>query len=95
MKDPIFLGLLQKQDLFPGNLQDEVMAKPTPPEKASCFLDTAIKPSLDIGIVEPLSQLLEVMSNEKFNSIPLKQIAKDMKQELGNDTSHLPATVTG
>lgn len=88
MSDAIFLELLRKQDLFPGNLQEQVEAKDTQAEKTAWFLDHAIKPALDVDIMKPLHKLLTVMSDAKYiNSDLLKELAAKIQQQLDKETS--------
>ena len=44
MNDAIFIAQLFSCNLFPGNLMEEVHAKPTAAEKTAHFLDYGIKP---------------------------------------------------
>ena len=87
MDDVIFLGLLRKENLFAGNLQEQVQAKSTNTERAAWFLDKAVEPSLCIDTIEPFCKLLEVMSdNEYLKSDFLSGLAKEMQQQLDKET---------
>ena len=88
MGDPLFLELLRRQDLFPGNLQEQVQAKTTKVEKTTWFLDNAIEPSVYIDKSEPFHKLLTVMSDDEYlKSDLLKKLAADIQQELDKETS--------
>ena len=87
MDDAIFLELLRKSNLFPGDLQEQVEKKDTKANKTAWFLDHAIKPSLDVDIVNPLHKLLTVMSDDEYvKSDVLKEIAAKMRQQLDKET---------
>ena len=87
MDDAIFLEVLRKQDLFPGDLQEQVQAKITKAEKTAWFLDRAIKPALDVDIIEPLRTLLTVMSDGEIKSDLLGKLATTIQQQLDKETS--------
>ena len=76
MDDACFLAALTKENLFPGDLKDKVKSQSTTKDKASYFLDNAIKPCSGDGDdvdIEPFLKLLKVM--KKFNSDALKKLA--------------------
>ena len=88
MDDPLFLELLRRQDLFPGNLQEQVQAKTTKVEKTTWFLDNAIEPSVYIDKIEPLHKLLTVMSDDEYlRSDLLRGLAADIQEQLDEETS--------
>ena len=90
MNDTIFLGLLRRQDLFPGDLEEQVQIRGTKAEKTGWFLRHAIEPSLDIDIMEPLHKLLTVMSDDEYlKSKPLRELAAKVQQKLDEETSLL------
>ena len=96
MNDILFLELLNKQNLFPGDLQAQTQAKDTPAEKAAWFLNNAIEPSLNVDKFEPLQKLLITMGNEKdFKSDLLKQLSADMREKLDKVTSLVINSETG
>ena len=81
LKDPYFIAELTKQNLFSGNLKQEVMMTTITQADASAnFLYKAIESALDIGNKEPFNRLLQVM--EKFDDLTLNQLATEIKQEM-------------
>ena len=81
MKDAIFLGKLYTADLFSGNQKEKMESETTSPERATYFLDNAIKPALeDDDDIEPFLKLLEVM--EKFDNNLLKKLAAEIRMKL-------------
>ena len=96
MGDAIFLELIRKQNLFPGDLQEQVQAKTTKAEKTSWFLDNAIEPSLHIDKIEPLHKLLTVMTDDEYlNSDLLRELAAEIIQQLVKETSLLSTIAAG
>ena len=88
MDDVVFLESLKHQNLFSGNLKEQVQAKATRKERAACFLDSAIERPLNIDIFEPLCKLLTVMTDEMhLKNDSLKQLAMKIEQELDKETS--------
>lgn len=88
MHDVVFLELLNDQDLFPGDLREQVQAKATRMEKAVWFVDNAIDRSLYINDFKPLCKLLTVMADKSYlKNDSLKQLAADIEQQLNMETS--------
>ena len=88
MDDVVFLELLKDNDLFSGDLKEQVQARATRREKAVWFLDNAIDRPLSIDNLEPLCKLLTVMTDEvHLNNDSLKQLAYTIKQELEKEKS--------
>ena len=88
MHDVVFLELLKHQNLFPGDLKQQVQSRTTTKEKVAWFLDNAIENPLNIDDFEPFCKLLTVMADEvhlKHDS--LKQLAAKIEQELDKQTS--------
>lgn len=86
--DVVFLGLLMQQNLFSGNLKEQVQAKATRKESSACFLEGAIECPLNIDDFEPLCKLLIIMTDEiHLKNDTLKQLAIKIKQELDEETS--------
>ena len=79
LKDTHFIAELTKQNLFYGNLKDEVKAASTQSDAAARFLDEAIERPLNIGNREPFDKLLLIM--EKFGST-LNTLAREIKQNI-------------
>ena len=82
LKDASFLAGLTQQNLFSGNLKEEVMTAPTQKDATTCFLDEAIKPLLEVGDREPFEKLLLVMQNSGHRK--LKKLAKQIRQKLSS-----------
>ena len=80
MEDPYFIAELTKQNLFYGNLKEEVKAAPTQADAAASFLYKAVERSLDIDDKEPFDKLLLVMKG--FDNITLKKLAREIKQRI-------------
>ena len=88
MDDVVFLELLAGQNIFSGDLKEQVQARTTRMEKAIWFVDNAIDRPVSIDNFEPLCKLLTVMADEKYlNNDPLKQLAVRMEQDLDKETS--------
>ena len=88
MDDVVFLELLKQQNLFPGDLKQQVQARATRMEKALWFLDNAVYGPLSIDNLEPLCKLLTVMTDKIYlNSDSLKQLATKFEQKLEKETS--------
>ena len=80
LKDPYFMAELTRQHLFSGTLKEEVMMASTEAEATTRFLYKAVERSLDTDNREPFDRLLLVM--EKFGSLTLNDLAKEIKQQL-------------
>ena len=88
MHEAAFLELIKDQDLFSGDLAEQVQAKVTRMEKAAWFLDNAIDCPVRIDKFEPLLKLLTVMADEVYlKNDFLKQLAVEIEQELDKETS--------
>ncbi|XP_065905345.1 uncharacterized protein [Dysidea avara] len=82
MKNNVFIEMLDKKDLFFGNMSAVVQSKPTSADAAAYFIDNVIERSLSGSFVytEIFEKLLVVM--EEFNTQPLKQLASSIRQKL-------------
>ena len=90
MHDTVFLELLKHQNLFSGDLKEQVLARDTRMEKAVWFLDNAIEHSLNIDNLNPLCKLLSAMADEMYlKNDSLKQLATQIEQELDKETSFI------
>lgn len=85
LTDAHFRAALVSNQMFYGELLDQVDAKRANAEKNEHFLTNTIDTSLDVGITKPFMILLQVMEN--FDSPTLKHLAKDINTELLTDTS--------
>ena len=78
MDDVVPLELLKGQNLFLGDLTEQVQAGATTMEKAAWFLEAAIDRPLCIDNFEPLCKLLTVVTAEMhLNDDYLKQLATE------------------
>ena len=82
MNDAIFIAQLFSCNLFPGNLMEEIRAKPTAADKTTHFLDYGIKPGLRNGNRKLFEDLLLVM-NESDNPVII-QLAKEINGKCCN-----------
>ena len=82
LKDAFFLAELTRQNLFSGNLKEAVMTAPTQKDATTCFLDEAIKPSLDVGNREAFDKLLLVMQKSDYRMV--NKLAEKIKQKLSS-----------
>ena len=90
MSDALFFEVLKKRKLFSCDLEGQVKTQGTKAEKTAWFLDNAIKPSLDVGKVEPLHKLLSVMADdEDIKSDLLKEMAADIEQQIEQTSLNL------
>ena len=80
LKDAHFRAALVSQQLFYGDLLDQVDAKRTNAEKSEHFLINTIDCSLNVGMTNPFVSLLQVMEN--FDSPVLQSLAKDINTDL-------------
>ena len=88
MHNATFLQLIKDQNLFSGDLAEQVQARVTRMEKAAWFLDNAIDCPVCIDKFEPLFKLLTVMTDEVYlKNDSLKQLAVEIEQELDKETS--------
>ena len=85
MTDAHFRAALVSEQLFHGDLLDQVDAKRTNAEKSEHFLINTIDCSLNVGMTNPFVSLLQVMEN--FESPILQSLAKDINADLLISTS--------
>ena len=96
MNDAIFIELLNRENLFPGSLKEQIQGKATKSDKASLFLDKVIQPSIDIGQFECLNKLLTVMSDKVYLKVDsLKQLAAEIKEKIDEESSLYSTKLTG
>jgi len=81
MDDVEFTSQLYSRNLLPGNLKEQVDAKPTRADKAAYFLDYGIEPGLNIDDRTLFYDLLLVM-NESNNRVTI-QLAKKISGKFG------------
>ena len=80
MNDATFTAALVPYGLLPGDLKDQLEARKTPKDKATHFLDNAIKPSIIIGDDNSFTNLLNVMAGGDFPGV--KNLAKRIKYSM-------------
>ena len=91
MDDSLFLAKLFACGLLPGDLKQQINAKNTPVDKATCFLDHQISSDVSVGNSTSFNKLLDVM--EDIGNDSLKELAKKIKIALkeGSDNTDNPA----
>ena len=77
MNDAYFMAELTQHFFTQGNLKAMIEAKPTEADKATSFLDNAIKRSLDSRDITSFQKLLEVM-----NSGYQERVAQDIEEKI-------------
>ena len=92
MNDVIFTAELYTNKLLPGDLKEHLESLPTSARKASKFLDTVVKPSIENNDVTRFSTLLIVMTNSDDSIV--KRLAEEIQPALhqgsfSNETGHL------
>ena len=80
VQDSLFNADLVTQNLFHGDLREEVMNATTRAKAATLFLSEAIKDPLDTGDVEPFKKLLNMMENSDFQT--LNKLAEKINEKL-------------
>ena len=86
MDDSRFVAKLFIYKLLPGNLKQRIEEKQTVEDKATFFLDHAIKPGVSVDNSESFSKLLELMG--KSGNITLKTLANKIKTALFSASGH-------
>ena len=81
MSDVIFMAELYSAGLLPGNLKEEVEAKPTTAGRADYFLQHGLKNNTD-----SFNKLLAVM--ERHNSDHLRKLAEKIHREIKSNDVH-------
>ena len=77
MNDSLFLAKLFAHGLLPGDLKQQINAKNTPVDKATCFLDHKISSDVSVGNSTSFNKLLDVMEDSGNDS--LKELAEEIK----------------
>ena len=80
MDDSLFTAELFACGLLPGDLKQQINAKNTPVDKATCFLDHEIKSDVSVGNSTSFNKLLDVMEDSGNDS--LKELAEEIKTAL-------------
>ena len=83
MNDATFIAELVPHGLLPGDLKHQLEAQNTSKDKATHFLDNAIKPSINIDDDSNLTKLLSVMAGGDFQSV--RNLSKQIKDSLADD----------
>ena len=87
MNDISFVTKLSQRRLLPGDTQNEISTLPTPVKKAAYFLDTVIKPALEIDDSSNFEELLSVMENCDYNHV--EKLSRKIKSEINQHKSGL------
>ena len=80
MNDSLFTAELFAHGLLPGDLKQQIDAKNTPVDKATCFLYQKISSDVSVGNSTSFNKLLDVMEDSGNDS--LKELAEDIKTAL-------------
>ena len=81
MDNMYFVMELYEHDLFPGDIIYKMKRNIlTPREKARCFLDTVIQPTVRVGVGRGFNQLLDVMEDDEYPEA--QRLAKEIRDEL-------------
>lgn len=80
MQDATFIAKLATKNLLPGNTESKIEAESIPVNKASCFLNSVIKPSLDVDNTNSFKRLLSVMKQCEYDFI--KELAVEIESVL-------------
>ena len=86
LNDASFVPKLSQRRLLPGDTQNKISTLPTPVEKAAYFLDTVIKPALEIDDSSNFEELLSVMANCGFSHV--ENLSRKIKSEIDQQISH-------
>ena len=90
MNDATFTAALVPYDLLPGDLKDQLEARKTSKDKATHFLDNAIKPSIIIGDDSSFTNLLSVMADGDFPGVKnLAKLIEDSMTDNGEYTYYI------
>ena len=88
MNDVIFIAELYSRDLFPDDVKEHVESLATSPQKASYFLDHVIKPSVTSGVGRSFDKLLNVMEDGDYEGVSVRELAKLIRDSLGEETAN-------
>ena len=77
MDDSLFTAELFACGLLPGDLKQQINAKNTPVDKATCFLDHKISSDVSVDNSTSFNKLLDVMEDGGNDS--LKELAEEIK----------------
>jgi len=77
MKDVVFIALLVKYNLLPGDTKAIISTKATREDATDYFLETVIDRALDVDDTEPFENLLKVM---EAHGGSVKKLAFDIGQ---------------
>ena len=80
MKDATFMDQLSKHDLLPKDLKTKLESLTQHNRRASCFLNSVIKPGLAVGNSGCFVSLLTVMKSYKHDSV--KELGIEIENEL-------------
>ena len=80
MKDAAFMDELSKHDLLPEDVKTKLESLTEHSQRASCFLDSVIKPRLAAGNCGCFISLLAVMKGYKHDNV--KELGIEIEKEL-------------
>ena len=83
MKDATFMDELSKHDLLSEDIKAKLESLTKHNQRASCFLDSVIKPGLAAGNSGCFVSLLAVMKSCKHDSV--KELGIQIEKELATD----------
>ena len=83
MDDAIFRAKLFSNDLLPGDLRNQLNLWTKSVDKASHFLDSAIKPSVTIDGGSSFLKLLIVMEDSKYENV--RKLAASIRTNLATN----------
>ena len=69
MDNPVFLVELYSNDLLPGEMKEIIESLSTKTQKSSKFLDSIIKPTVEIDDDTRIGALVVVMKNNEDNNV--------------------------
>ena len=80
MNDTFFIAKLSTFNLLPGNINNQLKALPTQPDKAMYLLDHVIKPALATSDTNSFENLLSVMEQCDYDHV--RKIACQIKSQM-------------
>ena len=83
MKDATFMDELLKHDLLPEDVKTKLEALTEHNQRASCFLDSVIKPGLAAGNCGCFVSLLAIMKSYKYDNV--KELGIEIEKQLATD----------
>ena len=90
MNDSLFLAQLFSCGLFHGDLKNQIKVEKTSADKATCFLDHVIGPSISVGNSTNFHKLLNIMEESENDRLQVlaEEIKTTLKEEQINTTGY-------